>query len=203
MAFDFSGMTPIVVFNFIVGTLFGLCFLYQVVFFLIGLFHGEVKLPPARKQHRYAFFIAAHNEEPVIANLVKSIKQQDYPSELIDIFVVADALSPTIPHKPLEMRAPSSTSRNDLARKGKSWVMDYGFDRILSEYPDTYEASFIFDADNLLSPNYVSIMNDAFDQGYLALTELTATPRILEALGFPLLMQHGPCARRASLTTRA
>ena len=169
MAFDFSGMTPIVAFNFIVGTLFGLCFLYQVVFFLIGLFHGEVKLPPARKQHRYAFFIAAHNEEPVIANLVKSIKQQDYPSELIDIFVVADACTDNTAQAARDAGA-IVYERNDLARKGKSWVMDYGFDRILSEYPDTYEAFFIFDADNLLSPNYVSIMNDAFDQGYLALT---------------------------------
>ena len=60
--------------------------------------------------------------------------------------------------------------RNDLARKGKSWVMDYGFDRILREYPGKHEAFFIFDADNLLSRDYVSIMNDAFDQGYLALT---------------------------------
>lgn len=169
MAFDFSGMTPIVAFNFIVGTLFGLCFLYQVVFFLIGLFHGEVKLPPARKLHRYAFFIAAHNEEPVIANLVKSIKQQDYPSELIDIFVVADACTDNTAQAARDAGA-IVYERNDLARKGKSWVMDYGFDRILSEYPDTYEAFFIFDADNLLSPNYVSIMNDAFDQGYLALT---------------------------------
>lgn len=169
MAFDFSGMTPIVAFNFIVGTLFGLCFLYQVVFFLIGLFHGEVKLPPARKQHRYAFFIAAHNEESVIANLVKSIKQQDYPSELIDIFVVADACTDNTAQAARDAGA-IVYERNDLARKGKSWVMDYGFDRILSEYPDTYEAFFIFDADNLLSPNYVSIMNDAFDQGYLALT---------------------------------
>ena len=169
MAFDFSGMTPIVAFNFIVGALFGLCFLYQVVFFLIGLFHGEVKLPPARKQHRYAFFIAAHNEEPVIANLVKSIKQQDYPSELIDIFVVADACTDNTAQAARDAGA-IVYERNDLARKGKSWVMDYGFDRILSEYPDTYEAFFIFDADNLLSPNYVSIMNDAFDQGYLALT---------------------------------
>ena len=169
MAFDFSGMTPIVAFNFIVGTLFGLCFLYQVVFFLIGLFHGEVKLPPARKQHRYAFFIAAHNEESVIANLVKSIKQQDYPSELIDIFVVADACTDNTAQAARDAGA-IVYERNDLARKGKSWVMDYGFDRILNEYPDAYEAFFIFDADNLLSPNYVSIMNDAFDQGYLALT---------------------------------
>lgn len=169
MALDFSGMTPIVAFNFIVGTLFGLCFLYQVVFFFIGLFHGEVKLPAARKQHHYAFFIAAHNEEPVIANLVKSIKEQDYPSELIDIFVVADACTDNTAQAARDAGA-IVYERNDLARKGKSWVMDYGFDRILTEYPDTYEAFFIFDADNLLSPNYVSIMNDAFDQGYLALT---------------------------------
>lgn len=60
--------------------------------------------------------------------------------------------------------------RNDLSRKGKSWVMDYGFDRILREYPGKHEAFFIFDADNLLSRDYVTIMNDAFDQGYLALT---------------------------------
>ena len=64
---------------------------YQVVFFFIGLIHGQVKTPPANKQHTYAFFITAHNEEAVIANLVKSIKDQDYPSELIDVFVVADA----------------------------------------------------------------------------------------------------------------
>ena len=84
-------MTPIVAFNTIVGVVFGLCFLYQVVFFFVGLLRGEVKIPQAKKQHSYAFFIAAHNEEAVIANLVKSIREQDYPSELIDIFVVADA----------------------------------------------------------------------------------------------------------------
>ena len=48
--------------------------------------------------------------------------------------------------------------------------MDYGFDRILNEYPGKHEAFIIFDADNLLAPDYVTIMNDAFDQGYLALT---------------------------------
>ena len=83
--------TPIVIFNQIVFTLFTVCFLYQVVFFIIGAFRGEVAPPKAKKLHRYAFFIAAHNEEAVIANLVRSIKDQDYPSELIEVFVVADA----------------------------------------------------------------------------------------------------------------
>ena len=162
-------MTPIVIFNTIVGLVFSVCFLYQVVFFFIGLIRGQVKVPPAKKQHTYAFFIAAHNEEAVIANLVKSIKDQDYPSELIDVFVVADACTDNTAQAAREAGA-IVYERNDLSRKGKSWVMDYGFDRILREYPGKHEAFFIFDADNLLSRDYVTIMNDAFDQGYLALT---------------------------------
>lgn len=162
-------MTPIVVFNSIVALVFFLCFLYQGVFFLVGLFRGEVKIPPAKKQHRYAFFIAAHNEEAVIANLVKSIREQDYPTELIDIFVVADACTDDTARAAREAGA-IVYERNDLSRKGKSWVMDYGFDRILKEYPGRHEAFFIFDADNLLARDYVSVMNDAFDQGYLVLT---------------------------------
>lgn len=162
-------MTPIVAFNTIVGVVFGLCFLYQVVFFFVGLLRGEVKIPQAKKQHSYAFFIAAHNEEAVIANLVKSIWEQDYPSELIDIFVVADACTDNTAQAAREAGA-IVYERNDLSRKGKSWVMDYGFDRILKEYPGKHEAFFIFDADNLLSRDYVKIMNDAYDQGYLALT---------------------------------
>lgn len=162
-------MTPIVIFNTIVGLVFSVCFLYQVVFFFIGLIRGQVKIPPAKNQHTYAFFIAAHNEEAVIANLVKSIKDQDYPSELIDVFVVADACTDNTAQAAREAGA-IVYERNDLSRKGKSWVMDYGFDRILREYPGKHEAFFIFDADNLLSRDYVTIMNDAFDQGYLALT---------------------------------
>ena len=166
MAGDF---VPIVSFNFLIGTLLTLCFVYQGVFFFIGLLHGEVKLPCAKKLHRYAFFIAAHNEEPVIGNLVRSIRDQDYPAELIDIFVVADACTDNTAEAAREAGA-IVYERNDLARKGKSWVMDYGFERILSEYPGKYEAFFVFDADNLLSRDYVRIMNDAFDQGFLAVT---------------------------------
>lgn len=162
-------MTPIVLFNSIVGVAFTVCFLYQVIFFFIGLIRGQVKIPKAKTLHRYAFFIAAHNEEAVIANLVRSIKDQDYPSELIDIFVVADACTDNTAAEARDAGA-IVYERNDLSRKGKSWVMDYGFERILKEYPDKYEGFFIFDADNLLSRDYVSIMNDAFDQGYLALT---------------------------------
>ncbi len=166
---DFLHATPIVQFNLIVMVLFTVFFAYQAVFFIIGAVRGECQYPPAKTLHRYAYFIAAHNEEAVIANLVRSIKQQDYPQELIDVFVVADACTDDTAEK---ARAAGAIvyERNDLARKGKSWVMDYGFERILREYPGVHEGFFVFDADNLISPSYTRIMNDAFDQGYMAIT---------------------------------
>ena len=193
--------TPIVIFNQIVVTLLTVCFLYQVVFFVIGALRGEVAPPKAKKLHRYAFFIAAHNEEAVIANLVRSIKDQDYPSELIEVFVVADACTDNTAQLAREAGA-VVYERNDLARKGKSWVMDFGFDRILNEYPDTFEGYFIFDADNVISRDYVSKMNDAFDQGFHVVT-IIVTPRTSAALGFRPPTPLGICARRASSTMRA
>lgn len=166
---NFLSATPIVQFNMIVVALFTVCFFYQAVFFIIGVVRGEVRYPKAKKLHRYAFFIAAHNEEAVIANLVRSIREQDYPSELIDVFVVADACTDDTARVAREAGA-IVYEREDLARKGKSWVMDFGFKRILREHPGTYEGFFIFDADNLVSPEYTRIMNDAFDAGYMAVT---------------------------------
>ena len=169
--FEFNRMaiTPIVVFNFTLFLFFTLAYLYQFIYILLVLKRGDVKLPPAKKLHSYAFFIAAHNEEEVIGNLVRSIKAQDYPAHLIETFVVADACTDNTAE---EARRAGAVvyERNDLARKGKSWVMDYGFDRILNEYGDRFEAFFVFDADNIVSPNYVSVMNQVFDMGYLVAT---------------------------------
>lgn len=163
------GLTPIVIFNIVIWLFFTLAYFYQVVYIVRVLMRGTVRLPKAKKQHRYAFFIAAHNEELVIGNLVRSILSQDYPRELMDVFVVCDACTDDT-HARAEEAGAIVWDRNDLARKGKSWAMDYGFDRILNEYGDKYEAFIVMDADNLVSRDYLSIMNQAFDAGYLVCT---------------------------------
>lgn len=167
--FNHVGITPLVIFNFVIMCFFTLAYLYQVLYIIMVWFRGTVKLPKAKKQHSFAFFIAAHNEEEVIGNLVRSIKASNYPEELIEVFVVADACTD---NTAAEARAAGAIvyERNDLARKGKSWVMDYGFDRILNEYGNRFEAFFVFDADNIISPDYVSIMNQVYDMGYLVAT---------------------------------
>ena len=169
MQFNRLGLTPIVIFNIIIWIFFTLAYFYQLVYIVRVLMRGTVRLPKAKKNHRYAFFIAAHNEEPVIGNLVRSILSQDYPRELVDCFVVCGSCTDN-PHADSASAGAITWDRNDLARKGKSWVLDYGFNRILNEYGDKYEAFIIMDADNIIAPDYLKIMNQAFDAGYLVCT---------------------------------
>ena len=122
MEFNRIGLTPIVIFNMVVWLFFTLAYFYQFVYLIRVAARGTVKLPAAKKLHRYAFFISAHNEEPVIGNLVRSILAQDYPRELMDVFVVCDACTDNT-HEEAERAGAIVWDRNDLARRGKSWAM--------------------------------------------------------------------------------
>ena len=80
-------------FNLFLYFVFSLCYMYQLVYALVVLVKDhrrKVPEPTAGKLNRYAVLISGRNEEKVIGELVKSIKNQDYPSELIDVFVIAD-----------------------------------------------------------------------------------------------------------------
>lgn len=169
MEFNQFGITPIVFFNFLIWVFFTFAYLYQAVFMIRALVQDTVRLPEAKRLHSYAFVIAAHNEEAVIGNLVESIFAQDYPRELMNVFVVCDACTDDT-HAVAEAAGATVWDRNDLARRGKSWALDYAFDRILNDYDGAYEAFVVMDADNLVAPDYLSVMNRAFDAGYLVCT---------------------------------
>ena len=82
-------MKTIIYINSLISIIFTLCYFYQLIYVLIGLFKKS-KRYQAEKTHRYAIVVSARNESAVIGNLIESIKKQTYPSELTDIYVVAD-----------------------------------------------------------------------------------------------------------------
>ena len=162
------GITPIAIVNMVFAAFFTVAYAYQVIYMLIVLRRGMVQLAPAKKKHSFAFVIAAHNEEAVIANLVRSIMAQEYDGN-IGCFVIADNCTDATAQCAREAGA-VAWERNDLVRKGKSWALDYAFARLMDEYTDQYEGFFVMDADNIIAPDYVDKMNDAFDAGYLVCT---------------------------------
>lgn len=162
-------------FNFTIFILFTAAYLYQIIYAVAGVLITPKPILPAKKNHRYAVLIAARNEGAVIAELIDSIKKQDYPSDLIDIFVVADNCTDNTAR--IARRAGAFVyERFNLAQVGKGYALDFVLHHIAKDYGwDAYEGYFVFDADNLLANNFVTEMNKLFDGGYRVLTSYRNT----------------------------
>ena len=64
--------------------------LYQLMVSICSLVKLKDKPILEEKNNKFMAIIPAHNEESVVANLIESLKRQDYPKELYDIYVIAD-----------------------------------------------------------------------------------------------------------------
>ena len=155
------------IFNLIIFIIFTCFYSYQIFYVFVALFN-KGKNFNALKNHKYAVVIAARNESAVIAQLIKSIKKQNYPSELLDIYVVADNCTDNTAAVAKKAGA-KVFERFNKQLVGKGYALDYAFKNIIKSNK-CYEGYFVFDADNLLDENYVSEMNKVFDNGYRIIT---------------------------------
>ncbi|OPX88815.1 MAG: Beta-monoglucosyldiacylglycerol synthase [Pelotomaculum sp. PtaB.Bin104] len=142
-------------------------------FFIISLFgfyrrEENYRLPPSS---RFAIVVAAHNEERVIGELVKNLHELNYPKELYDIFVVADNCVDSTATIARDNGAQVIERFNNVD-KGKGYALEYAFDKIFNSGVE-YDAVVVFDADNLVTPDFLLIMNarllkgEKIIQGYL------------------------------------
>ena len=155
--------------NLIVGIIFFLLYFYQIIYFIIPYVKKE-KPHKETALHRYAIMISARNEENVIATLVNSIHHQDYPQELVDVYVIADNCTDNTASAAEEAGAIVFV-RNDLEKVGKGYALDYAINRIFKEKgEDYYDGFMVFDADNILDTNYISAMNRTFSDGHRIIT---------------------------------
>ena len=150
--------------NFIIGALFTACFAYQVFYYVVGLFCRE-KPAGEGAPHRFAVLVSARNEANVIGHLLESIAAQDYPAELITTFVVADNCTDDTAARAREAGA-HVYERFDNRRVGKGYALSELIGHIWDEYgAEHFDGYFVFDADNLLEPDYISQMNRVFSDG--------------------------------------
>lgn len=153
----------------ITGILTTLLFAHQAIYLLVGLFHKPKTFSNA-KNNRYAVLISARNEDNVIEYLLNSIRHQTYPGELVDVYVVADNCN----DKTAEISRKCSATvyeRFDTEHIGKGYALDFLLDKIKEEKGiDFYDGFFVFDADNLLEPDFIEQMNKTFTEGYKIVT---------------------------------
>ena len=154
--------------NFCIAAAFTICYFYQFFYLPVPLLKRD-KPHRSEKLHRYAVLIAARNEEAVIAHLLESIRAQDYPAHLVTTFVVADNCTDDTARIAREHGAVVYERFNRQA-VGKGYALDFLLEQIALEYGKCFDGYFVFDADNLLDPNYIAEMNRTFADGYEIVT---------------------------------
>ena len=155
--------------NAVISALFFICYTYQFLYIPLVLLKKRHPAALPASPHRYAVLIAARNEENVIAGLLDSLAAQTYDMSLVTVFVAADNCTDSTA---AIARAHGAVvyERFNHVNVGKGYALDFLLQHIGADYPEGFDGYFVFDADNLLSPDYIQRMNETFSAGHEIVT---------------------------------
>ncbi len=141
---------------------------YQTIITTIGM----IVRPKFNKEgsvgERFAIFVCAHNEGEVVGEIVKNLNNLDYPKELYDVYVIADNCNDDTSEIAIRHGA-ISLERNDLTKVGKGYGIEWMLEnlwKIEEEENVKYDAVAIFDADNLVSKNFLKQVSAKMKEGH-------------------------------------
>ncbi|HDK7136914.1 TPA: glycosyltransferase family 2 protein [Clostridium botulinum] len=140
--------------------------LYYLILSLFGIYkkrdNGAENCTPKKK---FALVVAAHNEEMVIGKIIESLEALDYPKNLYDIFIIADNCTDNTAKIAKTYDGVYVCERNVPDKRGKGYALEWMFSKLFNMDKD-YDAIAIFDADNLVSKNFLKEMNYKMLKGY-------------------------------------
>jgi cellulose synthase/poly-beta-1,6-N-acetylglucosamine synthase-like glycosyltransferase len=116
-----------------------------------------------RAAHRFAVLIPAHDEEQLLPGTLRALTKVDYPTELVQVHVVADnctdataAVARAEGAEVHERHAPSDGGKGPAL----TWLLER-----LVERGDTYDAVVVIDADTTMDQGYLRAMDAALTSG--------------------------------------
>ncbi|MCL1964878.1 MAG: glycosyltransferase family 2 protein [Firmicutes bacterium] len=112
---------------------------------------------------RFLILVPAHNEEAVIADMVRSLASLDYPQSLYDTYIIADNCTDQTADiaRALGANVIETHKENQNAPTGKPIALRKALDA-LPDYAGRYDLLMIFDADNLMDANILSEVNSQY-----------------------------------------
>ena len=137
----------------------GIASAYIFVFALAGLFYRKRIQSNKAAMKKIALFIPGYKEDAVILDVAKSALQQDYPSDLFEVIVIADSFLPMtiaglkeLPVQLIEVSFENSTKSKSL-------------NKAMEVIHEDYDIALVLDADNIVESNFLLKINDAFAKG--------------------------------------
>ncbi len=140
--------------------------LYGIYYLLTGIFVFIKKKTNdnyIEKLNKFAIIIPARNEELVIGNLLDSLNKQNYNKNMYDIYVVPNNCTDNTEAVSKNKKANIIVPEIPIHSKGEA--LKYTFKYIQTNC-NIYDAYIIFDADNVVHPNFINEMNKTLCKGY-------------------------------------
>lgn len=166
---------PVLIVEAALGVLVG----YLLLLTVAALFARRATDRPPEPKHRFAILIPAHDEERLLPETLASLVALDYPKALYDVHVVADNCT----DRTAEIARSAGVhvyERFNTELVGKGHALNWLMDRINeSTNSRIYDAFVIFDADTIVSPGFLRVMDawltrgENAVQGYYAVRDPT------------------------------
>lgn len=154
-----------IVLNIIQGILlvyFFISTIYLFVFALAGIFPRRKKPVLDNKERKFAVLIPGYKEDEVIYEVCEDALKQNYPKELYKVVAICDSYQPETIAKLKQLPIEVIEVSFDVSTKSKA------LNKAMDILGDSYEVALVLDADNLIAPDFLQKMNQAFQKGYLA-----------------------------------
>lgn len=157
MKFDFWILLYII--DWTLFALVAITVLYLGVFAIASLFNRHSAFNKAKKQNRFAVLIPSYMQDDVIEHTVVSILGQVYPMRMFDVVVISDHQSEMTNMKLAQY--PITLLTPDFAESSKAKSLQYAILN-LPEFK-IYDIALVLDADNIVSQEFLTQVNDAFE----------------------------------------
>lgn len=136
---------------------------YLLFFSIMGKITNKKIFPKASNLRKIRIFVPGYKEDSVIISTAKNILEQDYPSELFEVVIIADSFSEatlktlnSLPIQVVEVYFEKSTKGKALQKA------------IEATQNNPVDILLILDADNHIGTGFLHAVNNAFEAGFQA-----------------------------------
>ena len=134
---------------------------------MVGAWRARRPKPVGNPRTRFLILIPAHNEEKLLPDLLANLRALDYPEKRYRVHVVADNCTDNTAE--LARRGGAvAHERTNLEQRGKGYALQWLLGQIwAASIP--YDAVVILDADSIVSPNFLTVMDGRLARGERAI----------------------------------
>lgn len=141
----------------------GFAGIYIFLFAVAGNMSGSKKWPEAEEKQRFAVLIPGYKEDAVIVEVAIEALKQDYPLEKYEVIIIADSFQESTLEKLRELPVRLIEVEFDNSTKSKA------LNKAMQIIGDDYDYALVLDADNIMKPDVLKRLNNAFVNNFMAI----------------------------------